>query len=232
MHDRFDARSVAHLEEPVRRYLTHALRDGGAPHEHVELAMSGEIKVGAWLSFSARQEFRGHEFVWRAHAGLGSVRPLHVVDRYRDGRGSIDGRLFGRASFLHADDEHTARAAAARGAAESIWVPASLLPDRGVSWRAEDDDHIVASVTAPPEHPEVHLRIDASGALRSVCVDRWGDVGRAGYGYIPFGGDVAAEQRFGDVVIPTVVTVGWWYGTPRYRPFFKATVSAAAPLPP
>jgi hypothetical protein len=228
--DRFDASALVQLEEPVRRYLTHALRDGGELHDRVELTMDGRIKVGTWLAFSARHKFHGHEFAWEARAGFGRFRPLHVVDEYRDGTGSTEGRLFGRLRFLHADDEHTTRAAAGRGAAESIWVPASLLPGPGISWRAEAEDHIVASVSVPPEQPEVHLRIDGTGALRSVSLKRWGNVGQADYGYIPFGGEVAGEQRFGDVVIPTVLTVGWWYGTRRYTPFFKATVSAATPL--
>ena len=59
-----------------------------------------------------------------------------------------------------------ARAAAGLGAAESIWVPASLLPGRGTDWRAEADDHIVASLVVAPEHPEIHLiALRALGAL-------------------------------------------------------------------
>jgi hypothetical protein len=58
----FDATAVSQLAEPVQRYLTHALRDGGRLDEHVELRMEGRIKVGAWLAFSARQEFHGHNF--------------------------------------------------------------------------------------------------------------------------------------------------------------------------
>jgi hypothetical protein len=228
--NRFDATAVSQLAEPVRRYLAHALRDGGRLDEHVELSMEGHVKVGAWLSFSARQEFHGHNFAWRARAGFGPVKPLQVIDRYSDGRGSTEGRLFGRFPFMHADDENTTRAAAARGAAESIWVPASLLPVRGACWRAAAEDHIVVTVSVPPEKPEVHLRIDERGAVRSVCVQRWGNVGQADYGYIPFGGEVAAEGRFGDTVIPTALEVGWWYGTPRYNPFFRATISNAVPL--
>ena len=227
--DRFDLASVADLDEPVRRYLGHALADGGVLHERVELRMTGRIKVGPWLGFSATQRFDGPRFEWRARAGVGRAKPLHVVDRYADGRGSTDGLLFGRWSFMHADDEHTARAAAARGAAESIWVPANLLPARGVRWRAEAEDHIVASVPVPPERPDVHLRIDGAGRVTSVSLQRWGKVGRPGYGYIPFGGDIRAERRFGDVVVPSRITAGWWYGTPRYAPFFDATIADARP---
>jgi hypothetical protein len=33
-----------------------------------------------------------------------------------------------------------------------------------------------------------------------------------------------AERRFGDLVVPSELTVGWWYGTARYSPFFQATI--------
>ena len=39
-----------------------------------------------------------------------------------------------------------------------------------------------------------------------------------------------AGQRFGDLVLPSRVTVGWWFGTPRYEPFFEATILSAEPL--
>jgi len=218
------------LDEPVRRYLAHALVEGGELHDGVELRMSGRIKVGPWIAFSATQRLTASAFEWRARAGIGPVRPLHVVDRYAPGSGATDGRLFGRWSFLHADDENTARAAAGRAAAERMWIPGSLLRRHGVSWRAESEEHVLATLSVPPERPEVHLRIDAYGRVRSVWLERWGNVGRSGYGYIPFGGEIAEERRFGEVVIPSRVTVGWWFGTPRYAPFFEATLLAARPV--
>jgi hypothetical protein len=36
--------------------------------------------------------------------------------------------------------------------------------------------------------------------------------------------------RFGDLTLPSEVSVGWWWGTPRYEPFFEATVLDAEPL--
>src|SRR5215212_4853898 len=91
------------LPEPVQRYLRHALAGSVTP-TGVVLSMRGRIKVGPWLDFSAQQRFEGHAFEWRARAGWRRLRPLHVVDAYRDGRGSTDGRAFGRLRFLHADD--------------------------------------------------------------------------------------------------------------------------------
>jgi len=38
------------------------------------------------------------------------------------------------------------------------------------------------------------------------------------------------RQRFGELVLPSRVTVGWWFGTPRYKPFFQATIRAVTPV--
>ncbi len=43
----------------------------------------------------------------------------------------------------------------------------------------------------------------------------------------PFGAIVEEERRFGSFVIPSKVSVGWWSGTPRFEPFFQATVTEA-----
>jgi hypothetical protein len=228
---RFQSASVNALDEPVRRYFTHAIRDDAPLAAGIRLTMAGRIKVGpVWLGFTAQQAFEGHGFAWRARAGWGPFKPLLVVDQYRAGAGSIDGRIFGRLSFLHADDENTTRAAAARGAVESIWVPASLLPDRGVTWRAENRNLLVAGFEVPPERPEVRLAIDDTGAVLSVSVMRWGNVDQDDYGYIPFGGNVTAERRFGDFVLPSQVSVGWWFGTERFAPFFEAEILEAVPV--
>jgi hypothetical protein len=216
--------------EPVRRYLNHAVANGAPLRSGALLAMEGRIKVGRWLAFDARQEFHGHAFTWTARAGLGRFRPLRVTDRYADGAGSMDGRLFGRVPFLHVADENTARAAAGRAAAESIWVPWTLLPEHGVRWRAESETEIVASFDVPPERPELRLTIDADGTPRTVAVMRWGNAGQDHFGYIPFGGHIHAEQRFGPYTLPSRVTAGWWFGTPRYQPFFDATLLSMEPI--
>jgi Family of unknown function (DUF6920) len=217
--------------EPVQRYLDHAMPHGAPLHSGALLAMRGRIKVGRWLSFDARQELRGDAFTWQARAGLGRFRPLRVTDGYADGSGSTEGIAFGRIRFLHASGEDTSRAAAGRAAAESMWVPQTLLPSGGVRWRAESDTAIVATMDVPPERPDVRFEIDpATGALRSVSLMRWGNVGQDHFGYIPFGGTIHAEQRFGDMVLPSRVTVGWWFATPRYEPFFEATILSAEPI--
>jgi hypothetical protein len=227
--ERFHADQLAGLDEPVRRYFAHAIREGAALVSEVRLRMTGRIKVAAWLPFSAEETCDGRSFEWRARVGLGPLTVLSVVDRYRDGAGRTAGRLFGRLPLFAAEDDDTVRSAAGRAAIEGIWSPSGLLPHHGASWRAAADDLIVGRVSVPPERPELRLAIDERGALLHAGIARWGNAGRRSHAYIPCGGRVHAERRFGDLVLPSHLTVSWWFGTPREQPFLEARILEAAP---
>jgi uncharacterized protein DUF6544 len=226
----FSSDMLAGLDEPVRRYFGHAISDGAALPKGVRMAMSGRIKVGLWLPFTAEQTVDGRSFTWRARVGRGPLTPLCVTDRYADAAGSTEGRLLGRVTLFHAEDVNTARSAAMRAAIESVvFAPPSVLPARGVNWRAETGHVIVARFNLPPERPEVRVRIDDHGAIRTVSALRWGNAGEKTFQYIPFGGEIHAERHFGDLVLPSSASVGWWFETPRYAPFFRAEISAVTP---
>jgi hypothetical protein len=241
--DGFDPAELAGEPEPVRRYLAHAIRPGASRAPATRLTMRGHIKAGLWLPFEATEEIDGRSFDWRARVRLGPLTLLTVDDSFASGgSGATSGRLFGRLRMFHSSDENTTRSAAGRAAVESFWAPLSLLPGAGASWRAESDSTIVATFDAPPERAEITLEIDDQGALRSAWTERWGNAGQDHFGYIPCGGTMHAERRFGDLVLPSHVTVGWWFGSERYEPFFEAeildavaaagAVTAAAPVPP
>jgi hypothetical protein len=227
---RFSSDALADLDEPVRRYFSHAISDGAALSNGVRMAMSGRIKVGLWLPFTAEQTVDGRSFTWRARVGRGPLTPLRVTDRYADAAGSTEGRLLGRVTLFDAHDANTARSAAMRAAIESVvFAPTSVLPDRGVAWHAETENIIVARFDLPPEQPEVRIRIDEHGAIRTVTGMRWGDAGQKTFQYIPFGGEIHTERRFGELVLPSRASVGWWFDTARYAPFFHAEISAITP---
>jgi uncharacterized protein DUF6920 len=229
---RFTSDKLTGLDEPVRRYFSHAISDGAALPNGVRMTMSGRIKVGLWLPFTAEQAVDGRSFAWRARVGRRPLTPLRVTDRYADAAGSTEGRLLGLVTLFHTEDVNTARSAATRAAIESVvFAPPSVLPGRGVAWRAETDDVIVACFDLPPERPEIRARIDEHGAIRTVSALRWGNAGEKTFQYIPFGGDIHAERRFGDLVLPSTLTVGWWFDTQRYAPFFRAEISAVLPTP-
>jgi len=67
------------LDEPVRRFFGHAIRESAAPAGGVRLTMAGRVKVGAWLPFTAEQTVDGRSFAWRARVGWGPVTPLRCA---------------------------------------------------------------------------------------------------------------------------------------------------------
>jgi hypothetical protein len=224
----FDPEALGPLNEPVRRYFTHALAPGAPTDGRVRLAMRGRIDVGVWLRFAASWEGDARSFTWRAAAGpLGLLR---VVDRFADGAGSMEVRVRPGIRLVHATHEDVTRSGAGRAAAEAIWAPAALLPEHGVAWRAERDDLVVATFDVPPERPALRLRLADDGAVRAAEVLRWDDGSHGRRGYVPCGGEVLEERRFGALTIPSRVRIGWWWGTPRYRPFFEAEITAAEPV--
>jgi hypothetical protein len=225
---RFDPSVLSSCDEPVRRYFTHAIADGAPLEPRMRLRMTGRIKIGVWLPFTAQQDCDGSSFIWRAQVPR-HVPLVTVTDSYDDGRGSIDGRLLGAIRMFHSDDQNIVRSAAGRAAAEGIVAPIGLLPSPTRIWRADSDHEITVDLDLAPERPALHLTIDNDGAVQSVNLQRWGDAGEKTFDYIPFGGDILTEKRFGDFILPSRLRVGWWHGTERFSPFFEAAIISAAP---
>ena len=195
------------------------------------MAMSGRIKVGLWLPFTAEQTVDGRSFTWRARVGRGPLTPLRVTDHYADAAGSTEGRLLGRVTLFHAHDANTARSAATRAAIESVvFAPPSVLPDRGVTWRAETENVIVARFDLPPEQPEVRLqhrrtRRDTNRQRPALGQRRREDASSTS----PSEARSTPSAASATSCSPAPLSVGWWFDTPRYAPFFHAEISAVTP---
>ena len=225
---RFDASALSSCDEPVRRYFTHAIAHETPLEPRMRLQMTGRIKVGTWLPFTAQQDCDGSSFIWRAQVPRHG-RLLTVTDSYDNGRATIDGRLLGAIRMFHSDDQNIVRSAAARAATEGILAPIGLLPSPTRIWHAESDNEITVDLVLAPERPALHVTIDNDGAIQSVNLQRWGDAGQKAFGYIPFGGDILAEKRFGDLILPARLRVGWRHGTEEFSPFFEAEIISAVP---
>ena len=95
--------------------------------------------------------------------------------------------------LLRVENYATARSGAGRAALEALWVPAALLPGRGVSWHAESDELIIATWDVPPEKPQLRISVAADGSVRSYSALRWRDSKAS---YVRFGAAVHAERTF------------------------------------
>jgi hypothetical protein len=198
--------------------------------------MTGRIRLGArqpWLSMEARQVLAPPDgFVWNAQIGRFGVCFVGA-DSYARGRGQTVFRLWDRIPIVQASGPDVSRSARGRLAIESIWCPASLLPQRGVAWEAVDARTARATLTIDGESIPLMLTIGTSGNPQSVKIDRWGNLTPEGnYAAIPFGADIFDEQTFGGYTVPSYLSVNWWHETDREFPFFAARVTQARYYPP
>ena len=68
--DVFEPAMVAHLPEPARRWLTHAISPGTPLYQRAELGMRGEIRLGTrWHRYVATEVITPDTgFIWAARA--------------------------------------------------------------------------------------------------------------------------------------------------------------------
>lgn len=213
---------VSTLPEAAQRLLLHAIEPGVPLWRSVELRMRGEIQLGGWRRFTARQVLTpGVGFVWAATARFFGL-PVSGYDRYSSGTGEMRWRLLGVVPVLSAAGPDVTRSAAGRLAAEAMFVPTTFdlaawadgpAPEVARrSWRVGD--------TADA----VDLHVAADGTLRAVTMQRW-QAGKAPAQRRPFGVTMDAEHRFCGLAIPVRFT-GWW-DTPGHGDFFRAEITAA-----
>jgi hypothetical protein len=205
--ERFDPAELDGLPEPVRRHLTQAIAPGTPLHTSARLAMRGQIKVGRWLPFRARQVLSpGHGFVWTARA----AGVIAGTDRYLDGAGASRWRLAGLVTVAAGEGPDVSRSAAGRAGAEGIWLPTALLPRFGVRWTAPAEDRVTAALAVGETPVTVELRLDPAGRIASVALDRWGDPGDSGsFAWHRFGGRITGYASFGGLTIPAQGRLGW-----------------------
>lgn len=223
----FDPGMLAGLPEPARRWLGHAIAPGTPLWETVELRMEGQIRLGSWRPFSARQVLTPPSgFIWAARARVAGL-PVTGYDRYSGATGEMRWRLLGVLPVLSASGPDVSRSAAGRLAGEAVLLPTVF---RHADWTAGDEpDTTVMCWRLAGSDERTTLRIGADGRLLDAVLQRWGNPGGAPYGRHPFGVAVEAEATFGGITLPSVLRAGWWWGTDRAAEgeFFRARITSA-----
>ncbi|MGY6410806.1 MAG: DUF6544 family protein [Alkalilacustris sp.] len=232
----YDPAMVADLPEVARRYFARAIEPGTPLHRTVRLEMEGSfILNGNPMPMTARQILAppAQGFVWQAEVGSGLMRFAGS-----DGYHRVQGRVESWTKFwLHGliplariagTDDH-ARAAATRVMMESIWAPATLLPQFGAEWVQTGPDSAEIRFADVQGIEPMQITLDAEGNPIVFWALRWTNANPEQVHRLqPFGGRVLETGRHGGFLIPTRVEIGNMFGTADYAPFFLATITRAA----
>lgn len=215
---RFDPALVAELPEPARRYLLHTFAPGAPLATAARLTMHGELRLKqVWYPFEAEQVLSWERgFVWHARAKVKGM-PVSGFDRLIDGEGTMRWRLLGVIPFIRAGGPDVARSAAGRMHAEAIWIPAVLFGD-DVQWLDGDAAHGSVMIRAHGELTQLVFDLASDGAVDTVSLARWGDIGTGAFHYETFGGRCSDERTFQGVTLPTRYRLGWYFGSERFEP--------------
>ena len=198
------------LPGPVQRYFRGAIALGTPLALAARLKMDGSIKIaGRWLPFRATEVLAPQRgFVWSARVSGGLFAGS---DQYDSGLGAMRWKILGLIPVVQADGPDVSRSAAARAAAEAVWIPTALLPRYGVNWSAEDDTHLTARYTVDNTPLVVRYELDEEARMVSAQIERWGDPNNTGaWGLHAFGFEATARATFGGVTLPTQGRVGWF----------------------
>lgn len=232
---RYDPAMVEGLPEIAQRYFARTISPGTPLHRLVRLDMEGTFVLnGKPLPMTARQILAppNRGLVWEAEIGAGLMRFAGSDGFYAPTCGPRQSwtkfALLGVVPLARiGGTEDHARAAATRAMLESIWVPASLLPQYGATWVQTGPDSAEISFDDALGLPPMQITLDAAGDLIEVWSLRWTDANPEKiYRLQPFGGRMLEASRFEGFRIPVQVELGNHWGTPAYAPFFHATITS------
>jgi hypothetical protein len=232
----YDQALVADLPEVAQRYFARAIEPGTPLYRTVWLEMEGSfIMNGSEMPMTARQILAppARGFVWQAEIGSGLMRFAGSDGYHAPDRGPVESWtkfwLRGLVPLARiGGTEGHASAALTRVMLESVWAPASLLPQFGAEWTQTGENTAEIRFADARGVEPMQITLDAEGQLIEVQALRWTDANPEKVWRLqPFGGRMIEMERHAGFLIPTRVELGNMYGTPEYASFFLATITKA-----
>jgi hypothetical protein len=214
------------LPAPVSRYFDFALPQRQARIAAARVRWSGEFQMkpaGGWVPFTAVQHFVSDPpgFVWDARIRMMPPIGVYVRDGYRNGRGTMLGRIGGLVPVVdQGGTPEIAQSALARWLGEAVWFPTALRT-AGVTWEAVDDSTATATVTDGPVSASATFHFGSDGEIRRMTALRYRDVeGKAVL--TRFEGRYWDYARRNGIMVPLHAEVAWLLPEGRF-PYWRGS---------
>jgi hypothetical protein len=225
----FDPNAFSSLPEPAQRYLCHAIAPGTPLASAVKMTSHGEIKLKGWSPFTAEQVNRiDGRLLWTATIRQSGM-PITGFDSLIGGEARMNWRLFGFIPIANADGDDVTQSGIGRYQGEAVWLP-SLLCDSSVTWESSGPNQVTANLSTLGRNTRLSLTIDGDGRLEQLAFLRWGNPNGSDFHNEDYGAVIEEERTFGGYTVPSKLTVGWYFGTGRFKSegeYFRATIDSA-----
>ncbi|MFN3844232.1 MAG: DUF6920 family protein [Paracoccaceae bacterium] len=228
---RYDAREIADLPAPVRRYFERVLTDGQPMIRSVDIGLEGtfnmSLEAPQWKPFTSTQHVVANRpgFIWNGRIAMFPGVPVRVHDAYVAGTGVLKPALFGLFSLGTVQGEgDIARGELMRWLAESVWYPTVLLPGQGVTWQSVDDASAQATLTEGPITLTMLFRFGEDGLVSGIRVEARGGLVGGETVMMPWEGRFRDYRLQDEMMVPFHGEVAWI--TPQgERPYFQGTLT-------
>jgi hypothetical protein len=222
------------LPAPVARYLRLVLREGQPLASRAALGQRGTFLVNeksdGWGEFTGIETFVAQPagFVWDARIRMAPGMDAWVRDAFADGAGSMEVSMLALVPVTSVKGtREISEGALHRWLAEAVWMPAALLPGRGVTWAAVDDTTARATVASGGVTVSLDYRFGPDGLVSFVYAEsRMRDVHGRGVP-TPWLGRFGRYAERGGMRIPLEGAVGWVLPE-GWQPYWRGEILEAA----
>jgi hypothetical protein len=181
---------IAHLPEPVQRWLRYSdVLDREYP-QTVRLTQEGEIRLGAdaaWMPFTAEQYYTTDPpaFIWAIDTRMMRVLPIAGRDTLEDGHGNMKITIAGLMPVVDATGEHMDQGTLVRYLNEVMWFPAGAVSPY-IEWEEIDSTSAKATMTQGEMSVEATFFFDEEGRVVNMMAPRYKDAGDGEIEWLPW----------------------------------------------
>jgi hypothetical protein len=169
--------TIAHLPDPVRRYVRYTGLIGMAPIITCRLTYSAQFRTGRdarWLPMQATQVYRtdAPAFLWKARFTFAGIPFMVGKDSYMHGAGHMKGKLLGLFTLFDERGAMMNQGSMMRYFNEMMWFPTALLGEN-VTWSPVDAHQAEATFSDCGETLSARFVFDDDGRLVNFVAERY-----------------------------------------------------------
>ncbi len=216
------------IPEPMRRFALRGFAGQGGLPRAVHFTQAAELLRGdAWSTLPARQHIAIAEpgFAWVGEQPGWPVPFVRVIDRFTDGEGELEVRLFGSIRLARVRGPDADVGEAMRYLAELPWAPDAILANGAITWRQIDPQTVEAELPLSPRPAAVRFRFDDAGDVVEIAAADRPDTSSGETVLRPWRGLFSDYVEMGGRRIPRTAEVGY-ADDGVYAPYFRGRITS------